>query len=289
MLRLSGRIIAALVVVAGATGLHPSVAFAEAPTVAECMIAHDEGIELRAKHELRAARAQLQTCAAESCPAGLRTACAQEASEVSSAIPTLILDAVDAAGNDVSHVQVTMDGAPLLDRIDGTAVAVEPGAHRFEFRVAGRPPEEKTLVMTEGVKDRRVRIEVAPPPPPPSHEGETQRILGLAFGGTALVAAGIATGFGVSARSSLAKSHADCANPSSVATCTNEPLAESEQQSANAQATIATGGFIAAGAFLTTGVLLFLTAPRGHSSTSAFNVVSGVGPTGGSILLRGVF
>jgi hypothetical protein len=275
--------------IAGAAGVHASAAQATEPTTAECMIAHDEGTDLRAKHDLRAARARLQVCSAETCPAGLRAACADEARQVSAAIPTLILDAVDAAGNDVSHVTVTMDGEPLIDRIDGTAVAVEPGAHRFSFRVAGRPEEVKTLFMTEGEKNKRVRIAIAPPPPPASHEGETQRLLGLAFGGTALLAAGVGTGFGLSARSNLAKSRADCADPASDATCANLPLAASEQQAANTQATIATGAFIGAGAFLMAGALLFFSAPRALPATTALDVVPGVGQAGGSILLRGTF
>jgi hypothetical protein len=259
------------------------------PTTAECLIAHDEATELRAKHELRAARTKLQTCVAESCPAGLRTACLAELAQVSAAVPTLILDAVDAAGNDVSRVRVTMDGESLTDRIDGTAVAVEPGSHRFAFEVAGRPREERTLVLQEGEKDKRIRIEIAPPPPPPSHEGDTLRILGLALGGTALVSAGIATGFGLSARSNLAKSRVDCADSSSAATCANEPLAASEQQTANAQATVSTAAFIGAGALLAAGAFIFFSAPRGHASPVALSIAPGVGPSAASISLRGSF
>jgi hypothetical protein len=278
-----------MITLASTAALHPSLARATEPTTAECLVAHDEGSELRARHELRAARGRLQTCAAETCPAGLRAACVDEASQVSSKIPTLILDAVDAAGNDVSQVTVTMDGELLLGRIDGTAVAVEPGAHRFSFRVPGMAEEVKTLFMTEGEKNKRVRIEIAPPPPPRSREGETQRWLSLAFGGTALVAAGIGAGFGVSARSNLAKSKVDCADPSSGATCTNLARATSEQDTANGQATIATGAFVGAGAFLVAGTLLYFSAPKAHASTASLRVVPGVGPNGGAILLSGMF
>lgn len=286
-LRLSFRLIA-VTSFAAAANTHASPAYAAEPTTAECLLAKDEASELRAKQQLRAARAHLATCAAEACPAGLRAACAEEARDVDARIPTLILDAVDAAGNDVSQVKVTMDGEPLIDHIDGTAVAVEPGAHRFSFHLEGQPEEVKTLVMSEGEKSKRVRIEIAPPPPPPARDGETQRLLALAFGGTALVAAGIGTGFGISARSNLAKSRADCENPASDATCSNLPLAASEQQTANTQATIATGAFIGAGAFLVAGTLLFFSAPSPHSPR-ALRVGSGFGPSGGSLVLSGTF
>jgi hypothetical protein len=291
-LRSLSRALAPLALLGAAT-LHPTFALAAEPSTAECLLAHDEATELRAKHELRAARAHLQSCAADSCPAGLRTTCAAEASQLNAAIPTVILDAVDAAGNDVSHVRVTMDGEPLIDRIDGSAAAVEPGSHKFVFEVEGRPPEEKTLVMVEGEKNKRVRIEIAPPPPPPSHDGETLRALGLAFGGTAVVAAAIGTGFGLSARSNLSKSRSDCADSSSTATCANEPLAASEQQTANTQATIATGAFIGAGVFLAAGAILFLNGLRLHpqtqSASAGVTVATDLGPSGGSILLRGSF
>ena len=274
-------------VLASTVILTASAAHAEEPTVAECMMAHDEATELRAAHDLRAARGQLQTCAANSCPVGLRTTCAAEEHEVASSIPTLILDAVDAAGNDVSDVKVTMDGKPLLNRINGSSVAVEPGAHRFVFQVPGQPPEAKTLVMTEGEKDCRVRIEIAPPPPAPSHDGDTRRMIGLVFGAAAVVSAGVATGFGLSARSNLASSKADCVSTSN---CMNASLATSELNTANTDATISTAGFIGAGVFLAAGAMLYFTAhPSKASSSSAVNIVPGVGPGVGSLLLRGTF
>ncbi len=203
-----------------------------------------------------------------------------------SLIPTLILDAVDAAGNDVSAVKVTVDGEPLLSHIDGTAVSVDPGPHVFTFSVVGQPAEQRMLVMGEAVKDRRVRIEIAPPPPEPSHVGRTQRILGLAFGGTGVISMAIATGFGLVARSNLDKSHVDCG----PTTCANEPRAASELQTATNQATISTGGFIAGGAFLVAGGMLFLTAPSAQrAATSALSLAPGLAPGGASLQLHGTF
>ncbi len=252
-------------------------------------MAHDEATELRSKHELRAARARLEVCAAETCPTGLRSACKQEGTQVRLAIPTLILDAVDAAGNDVSHVKVTMDGQPLISVIDGTAVAVEPGPHKFSFEVPGMPPEVKTLTMTEGEKDKRVRIEIAPPPPPPSHEGTTQRILGLAFAGTALVTAGVATGFGLSARSEplrVARRLLQRVEPGHVlelaAFAASDFKAPTPRRRSRPALSLGPASSSSRGRSSSR-------APTSHSSTSALNVVSGVDPRRVRAPLRGTF
>jgi hypothetical protein len=92
----------------------------------------------------------------------VRDDCAQRLDELERAQPTVVFDARDGSGNDFTEVTVTLDGRPLAIRLDGHALAVDPGEHTFLFQVAGQPAVSRTFVLKEGEKDRRERIVVGP-------------------------------------------------------------------------------------------------------------------------------
>src|SRR5579864_2251399 len=104
---------------------------AEGPTVADCLASSDASLKLGREHRLREERAQLLICAATDCPVVIRNECIRRVDEVNAAIPTLIFEAKDAAGNDLSAVKVTMDGEVLAQSLDGTALSIDPGLHTF--------------------------------------------------------------------------------------------------------------------------------------------------------------
>src|SRR5882724_2327615 len=83
------------------------------PTTADCLTANEKSIQLHSEHLFRAARAELLTCAAGSCPADIRTECTRRVAELNTAMPTLVFEVKDANGADLSDVKVTMDGAVL--------------------------------------------------------------------------------------------------------------------------------------------------------------------------------
>jgi hypothetical protein len=94
--------------------------------------------------------------------------------EVNRKIPTIIFDARDAAGRDLSAVKVTMNGEVLTEHLDGTALVLDPGEYNFRFEVADHEPVEKQLVVRESEKDRHLEIRFeqlgapAPAQPPAS-------------------------------------------------------------------------------------------------------------------------
>jgi hypothetical protein len=139
--------------------------------------------------------------------------CAHRVADVNAAVPTIVFELKDANGNDLRSVDITMDGKPIANRLEGTAISLDPGEHSFTFSAPGYLPFEKTFVLVESVKDRRERIVLAagsaPPAPavpplsppastpeaaPPVASGSTRRLwswvtIGL---GTALAAGGVA-------------------------------------------------------------------------------------------------
>jgi hypothetical protein len=262
---------AKLLVLAGLAGPALLVASATAappaPTKAECVAANESGQDLRQSGKLHEARTSLAACLAPSCPGPVREDCAQRLAEVDQAVPTVVLVANDAAGRDLSAVRVTMDGTPWLEKLDGKASAVDPGAHRFRFETDGLPAKEETFVISEGEKNRRILVLLAPvtpadppPPPPPAPTGAglgTQRAIGLGLAVGGVVSAGAGAVLGLIAKSTQDNAVSQCRN-GNPHDCSLQSVNDSH--AAYGQAAGSTVAFVAAGALLAGGAVVFLTA-----------------------------
>ncbi|HEY8075692.1 MAG TPA: hypothetical protein VIF62_16315 [Labilithrix sp.] len=121
-----------------------------------CIAAHEEGQTLRNKKKPHAAREKFVVCARAECPVVLRKECADQLALVEKDAPTVALEARDDEGNDATALTVTLDGAPIADKLTGIAIDVEPGEHVFRFdRADGKSIEQRVLVV-EGEKNRKV-------------------------------------------------------------------------------------------------------------------------------------
>jgi hypothetical protein len=264
---------------------------------ATCIAASERALTLRKQGQLRGALQDLAVCADPGCPDEVKSECTKRIGAIKSMMPTLVLAATDRAGNDVFAVKVTMDGAPLLEVLDGRPVAIDPGEHTFRFETAGQPPVEKTLVIREGEKDRRESILVGPapvaPPPAPSFTPaptpgawNTQKTLGLVGGGVGLVGIGLGIVFGLYASSSQSREKSDCP----AAGCAALAQGTEDYNTAKKDALGSTVAFAAGGAFLAAGAVLWLTAPatRGASTGAVgLHLAPAILGTGGGFSLGG--
>ncbi len=243
-------------------------------------MAAEASLKLRAEHKLRLTRTQLLVCSSASCPAEVRQECNHRIDEVNAASPTIVLAVKSRAGRDLSAVKVSVDGQVVADHLDGSALAIDPGAHEFTFEASGAPTLTETIILHEGEKDRRetvtLAIGAAPEPTtsaplpgaapdgegakPIEGAGKTQRVLGVVSGVVGVVGLGLGGLFGVLASSSWKTAQRECPTHAGCST-----QAMNDRSSAVTDATIATVGFIAGGALLATGVTLFFTAPRADS------------------------
>jgi hypothetical protein len=128
--------------VALATGMLLVAATARA-RADDCVRAAEDQHELKTANKLVAAKKQLSLCAQKSCGERISAACIQWLGEVEASLPTVVVEAHDANGKDTSTVRVSVDGEALVDALDGTALAVDPGVHRFRFTLAGSAAEEQ--------------------------------------------------------------------------------------------------------------------------------------------------
>ena len=279
---------------------------------AACIAASEQAIPLRQQGKLHGALQQLAVCAAAACPGEVRAECATQIESIRGAMPTLILEAKDGAGNDLAAVRVTMDGAPLATTLDGSPLAIDPGEHTFRFETAGQPSVEKKLVLRHGEKDRRERVvigsapAIAPPPPPPQPQSSwsTPRTLAIVSGGIGLVGVGLGVAFSAYASSSQTREKADCSSSG----CLNYAQAVEDYDTAKKNALGATVAFVAGGALLATGIVVWFAAPRHKgagsgpratapgeprrpalsASARGVSVTPALVGTGGGLVLRGV-
>ncbi len=286
-----------LVVGLGCAALATFTASAARADEAACIAASESALTLRQQGKLHAALEQLATCSDPACSTELRQDCAQRVGAVDTAMPTLVLAAKDGAGNDLSAVTVTLDGAPLVTTLDGRPLSLDPGHHRFHFEAPGAPPQDKEIVLREGEHDRQVSVVLALAPPPTTttiiasgasgggaasgstgSTWSTRKTLAVVTGGVGLVGIGLGAVFGALAIADKNKEGANCGTP---ATCPQLAQANEDYRVAGNNATGSTIGFIAGGVLLAGGVVLWVTAPGSSPSSTTSTGTGGSAANGG--------
>ncbi len=204
---------------------------------------------------------------------------------MNSAIPTVVFEVKDAIGNEVTAVNITMDGVPLVDHLDGSALELDPGNHAFTFEGSdGQLSIRRELVIHEGIKNQQELVE---PPradrPPEKREmpnqepaSHTRRTIGFILGGAGLVALGFTAYYQITALGRSSDSDAAAASSDPAVQATSGPIHDQAVQAQTYAIVTGVGGLLAIG----TGIVLVLTdrdrtsspAPRSSSWWVAPNV-----------------
>jgi hypothetical protein len=135
----------------------PSSADADGPKV--CAEAYEKSQEERKAGHITASIKHLTKCAAQECPSFISKDCIQWLIEAQNAQPSVVF-AVRRDGEELSAVEITMDGRLLTENIDGKAIPLDPGAHAFVFRTADGGASEKSFIIREGERNRLIEIEL---------------------------------------------------------------------------------------------------------------------------------
>jgi hypothetical protein len=246
------------------------------PPKAACVHAAEEGQRLRAEGKLREARESFTACAAERCPALVRSDCSGWLAEVEAAVPTVVIRAIpaEAQGRELYEVEVRVDGVVQASKLDGRELPVNPGEHHFAFGAPGRVPAEDDIVIRVGEKHRLLTVSlflVNPPPapvivkpvsPPPEPRMGTA-VKALLIGGGVVLAGGIAVGAsGWLKERSLRR---NCA----------PACAESEVDTARLQLRIADVSMLVGAAALAGAGVLHWTRPEGTTSVGVTPLAGG--------------
>jgi hypothetical protein len=129
-----------------------------------CSEAYRVGQEQIDANHLIDASHSLAVCARPACGAFLARHCKLRRAQVELDIPTVVPLATDGAGQSLVDVTVTVDGLPLMTRLDGRAASVDPGMHEFAFIKANGPSTKQQLVIVQGQRNRQISVALGEKP-----------------------------------------------------------------------------------------------------------------------------
>jgi hypothetical protein len=187
----------------------------------------------------------------------------------------------------VPGLAITRDGQPLPQAEWGTAVPVDPGAHEVTAEAPGRPRWSTTRSVTEPGATVTIAVpapgdektaDAGPVTPDAPSSWSTRRTLGIAGGALGVVGLGIGTALAVTAS---AKKHTYEAHEAPDGSCA-DATCQSESHAAFTAGTWSTVAFLAGGALVAAGGVLFFSAP-GVSAT----VTPVAGPQSAGLALSG--
>jgi hypothetical protein len=196
--------------------------------------------------------------------------------------------------------EVKLDGNVLDSAVLGTPVPVDPGKHAIEASAKGKKPFTTTIDVSDRVRTPSVEIPALdvdpeatkasaaaanadkPAPEDKGGDGSGQRIASYVLMGVGVVGLGVGTVFGLKTSSTWADAKTHCTGLECDRTGV---LLATDAKNAGTVSTIA---FIAGGALLAGGAVLFFTAPKGPAKAgSSGDMRVGVGL--GSVSMQGSF
>lgn len=133
-----------------------------------CVAAAEKGQELRAARKLLQAEELFRECAADRCPAAVRSDCRSWALALREEIPSIVVRAEDASGRELRG-RVLVDGAVVRESYDGAPIPVDVGPHTVSVETGGGARATATVTALAGEQHRRVVALL--PRPPRSAEG----------------------------------------------------------------------------------------------------------------------
>jgi hypothetical protein len=290
---LRAELVSVALVAFALTSVASSPALADVPKEA-CIRANLAGQEQRHAGSFSAARASFAVCGDPSCPPLIQSDCSARIEELDKAQPSLVLDVKDESGHDLIDVTVTLDAKPLTSHLGGVPFPVDPGLHLLRFEAVGRIPGEQRVLIKEGERARREAMVLVPVPVvvAPAPFFTTRRKVATSMAGVGVLGLGVGTVFGILASSKWSATQSACGGTASRCAPAAVPAATQDRSTAGTDAAVSTAGFIAGGALVALGGVLFFTGATTESasaSSSSWTVSPTVGVAGGSLELSGRF
>jgi hypothetical protein len=152
-------LLGAAAIAIGIAAARPALALDQ--TAKACLAAYDSGQRHRKAGDLVRARDALFRCAVAACPDLVRSDCVEWSAELERQVPTVVISARWTDGSDIARARVSVDGAVIAERLDGTPLPLNPGERVIAVEVDGRR-EKQRLIVNQGEKARLVRFELVP-------------------------------------------------------------------------------------------------------------------------------
>jgi len=272
---------------------------ASADDTTSCLDAVGQGQKLRDGHKLVEARAQFRICAAASCPVVVQRDCLNWVNDADASIPTIVLSAKEASGEDALDVRATIDGSALATKLDGAALPIDPGPHTFRFEWPDGTTIDREALVQEGQKATVVSVRHPAPPsasavPAPAGRSEqgagrggVVRLGGYVAGGAGLAAIVVGSIFGGLTFAEVSQAKSACGAAGCAATTSQ--TAVNDMQTARTYGNASTALLIGGGALVGGGVVMVLVGGNKKTERSALMLVPTWTARSASFGLRGNF
>jgi hypothetical protein len=176
---------------------------------ARCVYYHMEAQRQRRAKKLLEAKGAMRECAMSECPMMVQQDCLQWIQSIDEQTPSIVFS-IEADGKPVTGAKVTIDDREV-DASAGTAIALNPGPHRYVVSYPPYTPQSGALNVLEGQRYRvfTVRFEqqkLAPPLSPSLPMARTETVRPVPLGtwvllGVGVVGAGAFAGMGLTGKS----------------------------------------------------------------------------------------
>jgi hypothetical protein len=205
----------------------------------------------------------------------------------------------------VAGLVLRRDGITVDPAVYGVAVAVDGGTHTIEASAPGKKPWSSQVVVASSSEAKTVTVPAledgpqpletaqpsapaASPAAPDVHtNGGNVRVAGFVVGGAGALGLVAGSIFGAMAGSKASAAKRECVPVSNCQANTN-PAASSDMNTAGTLADVSTVAFVAGGALVATGVVLYLVG-RPKASAAAFQWTPTVAAHGGGMGFSGAW
>lgn len=158
-------------------------------SIKECSDAHFEAQVARSEGRLLDAENLLSACGDATCPGVLVSECGEWLQEVSATIPSIVIVAQDAQGQDVLNYKLVIDDAPH-ELGQSSSVALDPGTHEILVTAEGYKPRREVIRLRESEKYRKVTLLLESTRPEAEPRASGPELWPLLLSGGLAVAAG---------------------------------------------------------------------------------------------------
>lgn len=151
-----------------ATPAAPATPAASSTPEPSCAESYEQAQRDQRDGKYLSAAAAALSCAQLRCNQAIVRECTRLYDQLEASTPTLAVSALTHDGRALIDVKVEMDGQPLLERITGKLVPVDPGPHAFVFTHAEFGRVEVSRFAQPGEKGGRVEATFPDPNPKPA-------------------------------------------------------------------------------------------------------------------------
>jgi hypothetical protein len=128
------------------------------PERVACRGSYNKATERIRAGQLREGRLLLKSCVLPICGTFLEKACTTLHAKLEGDIPSVVPVVTDASAAIASQIEVKMDGEVLASKIDGQAIAVDPGHHQFTFSDANGVFATEEVLIVQGHQNRSISV-----------------------------------------------------------------------------------------------------------------------------------